>query len=82
MIQEEKTIEYLTQTTARIATSKYIEYEGVKYQIGLANRRSYVNSKTGRNEIKENLEEPFLTSVMAIWGSEPVVPEERVINHD
>ena len=59
---------------------KYIELEGTSYPIGDIFRRSYANSANGRKQVQEEIAEPYLSAVMAVWGEEPTVfPEEPEI---
>jgi len=72
-MQELISLDELTQDSVSVATRKYIEEEGVKYFVGNIHRRAFVNSIDGRKEINDNLSEPYLSAVMAVWGSSPTV---------
>jgi hypothetical protein len=39
-------------------------------------RRAYVNSLAGRTEIANEVSEPFLSQIMAVWGGTPTVLTE------
>lgn len=66
-------LDELGQDSVSVATKKYIEEDGVKYFIGDIHRRAYVNSEEGRREINNELREPYLSAVMAVWGDNPTV---------
>ena len=66
-------LDELNQNSVSVATRKYIEEEGVKYFVGEIHRKAYVNSVNGREDIKNELPEPYLSAVMAIWGDSPTV---------
>jgi len=72
-MQEIISLDELTQDSVSVGTRKYIEEDGVKYFVGNIHRRSFVNSIDGRKEINDNLNEPYLSAVMAVWGSSPTV---------
>lgn len=66
-------LDELNQNSVSVATKKYIEEDGIKYFIGDIHRRAYVNSEEGRREINNELGEPYLSAVMAVWGDSPTV---------
>ena len=51
-IKEEKTVDMLTNQSVSILTQKFIEINGVKSQIGDGHRCAYVNSETGRSDLR------------------------------
>lgn len=69
------TIDRLTSDNVSIKTQQYMTMNGTEYAIGHPNRCSYVNSERGRAEISMALEEPYLSAVMAVWGSAPTVSD-------
>jgi len=66
----------LTESGVSVRTQNYIDDEGVEYAIGTPHRCAYVNSEHGRAEIAAELEEPYLSAVMTVWGAAPTVAEE------
>ena len=79
-MQELISLDELNQNFVSVATRKYIEEDGVKYFVGDIHRRAYANSEDGREEINEELAEPYLSAVMTVWGDTPTVvinPESR-----
>lgn len=72
-MQELISLDELTQDSVSVATRKYIEEEGVKYFVGNIHRRAFVNSIEGRKELNDNLNEPYLSAVMAVWGDTATV---------
>jgi len=71
-------LDMLTETGVSVKTQKYVEDGGVEYAMGEPHRRAYVNSERGRSEIAAELPEPYLSAVMAVWGSMPTVDETPV----
>lgn len=69
-------IERLAEDSVSILAKSYIEYQGVKYEVGDNHRKAYVNSTRGRAELANEVAEPYLSSIMAVWGSKPTVVEE------
>lgn len=76
-MNEEVILDKLTTTEVNVIRKKYIDIGGKKYYIDDILRRAYVNSISGREEIEEELEEPYLSAVMTVWGNEPIVPEPK-----
>lgn len=73
---EKITIDMLTQYSVSVKRQKYTVVDGEEYPIGQPHRKAYVNSERGRTEIQNELEEPYLSAVMAVWGKQPTVIEE------
>jgi hypothetical protein len=69
------TLDMLTDKSVSVKTQKYVEDDGIEYAVGEPHRRAYVNSERGRAEIAEELSEPYLSAVLAVWGDAPTVIE-------
>ncbi len=66
-------LDELSQDSVSVSTRKYIEEDGIRYFVGDIHRRAYVNSEEGRQEINQELQEPYLSAIMAVWGNIPTV---------
>ncbi len=66
----------LTQDSVSVKRQRYAVVDGEEYPIGQPHRKAYINSERGRTEIQNELEEPYLSAVMAVWGEQPTVIEE------
>lgn len=69
-------LDMLTTDSVSVKKQQYINQEGIEYIVGRPWRRAYVNSEEGRRKIQEELPEPYLSAVMAVWGDEPTVVED------
>lgn len=69
------TIDALTKNSVSIKRQKTITADGSTYEIGEPHRCAYANSATGREQIAEELPEPYLSAVMAVWGDTPTVED-------
>ena len=80
MVKEVISLDELTEYKVSISTRKFIEVDGVEYQIGDIHRRGYANSADDRELIQNELGEPYLSAVMAVWGDTPTVlpPEDEI----
>lgn len=72
---EKVTLDMLTQDSVSVKRQRYAVVDGEEYPIGQPHRKAYVNSERGRTEIQNELEEPYLSAVMAVWGKQPTVVE-------
>lgn len=72
-IKEEIRLELLNQDSVSVVFVKYIEYAGQKLQVGEALRTGYVNSVGGREELKEQVKEPYRAAILAVWGDKPTI---------
>ena len=73
MIKQEISLDELDVYKVSVETKQFVEVDGVLYQIGTPHRRAYSNSSQDRVLISEELAEPYLSAVMAVWGDEPTV---------
>ena len=71
----EITLDGLNKYTVSVETQKYINIDGTEQNLGQPHRKAYSNSVRGRVEIANELAEPYLSAVMAVWGDIPTVVE-------
>ena len=65
----------LTTDGVSIKKQKYAVVNGTEYAIGEPWRRAYVNSTSGRIQLQAEVTEPYLTSILGVWGDTPTVAE-------
>ena len=73
---EKITLDMLNEKSVSVKKQKYVTIDGQEYLVGDPWRRAYVNNEDGRQQIQNELEEPYLSAVMAVWGEQPTVIEE------
>lgn len=81
-IKEEKTVDMLTNNSVSILTQNFIDINGVKTQVGDNHRCTYVNSKIGRQYLREQEPKNVVDSVIAIWGDTPTVIVEEIVDEN
>ena len=69
-------IDRLNDNSVSILKQEFAVINDVETQIGQNHRKAFVNSEKGRKAIAEYLTEPYLSSVMAVWGDVPTVIDE------
>lgn len=74
-MQDIITIDALTKGSVSVKVQKTIVQDGIAYEIGQPQRRAYVNSESGRAKLSEEVPEPYLSAVMAVWGNDPTMEE-------
>lgn len=74
-MQDIITIDALTKGSVSVKVQKTIVQDGVTYEIGEPHRCAYVNSESGRAKLSEEVPEPYLSAVMAVWGDDPTIKE-------
>ena len=74
-ITEKITLDNLTENSVSVLTQQFADLNGQTVQVGENHRTAYMNSEYGRIELKSKLTEPYLSSVMAVWGGNPTVTE-------
>ena len=82
MIKQEISLDELDIYKVSVETKRFVEMDGVLYQIGVPHRCAYANSEQDRLLIAENLAEPYLSAVMAVWGDAPTVSPPEQEQHD
>lgn len=85
MVKEEISLDELDVYKVSVETKQFAEVDGVLYQIGTPHRCAYSNSSQDRALIANELIEPYLSAVMAVWGDSPTVfppPQESHGNED
>ena len=73
---EKITLDNLTENSVSVLTQQFASLNGQTVQVGENHRTAFVNSEYGRIELKDKLQEPYLSSVMAVWGENPTVEQE------
>ena len=74
-MEEKITLDMLTQDNVSVKKQQYTIIDGTEYLIGEPWRKAYVNSTKGREEAKTEVAEPYLSAIMAMWGTTPTVAD-------
>ena len=74
-LKEKITLDMLTKDSVSVLRQQFINYGGVDMQVGENIRNAYMNSKSGREQLKTVLSDEYYTAVMAVWGTESTVEE-------
>jgi len=72
---EKLILDELYEDGVSVRREKYIEIEGKLYTIGAPCRRAYVNSISGRKDVKEEVPHPQQDAIFIIWGDTPTIEE-------
>lgn len=68
-------LDTLTQDSVSLRKQGVATIEDTEYEIGLPWRRAYVNSEQGRQQVQDEVPEPYSTAIFAVWGDAPTVIE-------
>lgn len=68
-------LDMLTQDSVSVRKQKFVLVDDVEYPIGDPWRRAYVNSTFGRQQVQNEVPEPYLGAIMAVWGDTPTVAD-------
>ena len=71
------TLDALTQNSVSVKTRKTITQDGLGYEIGEPHRCAYVNSVLGRQQLLQQVPQPYCSAVLAVWGAQPTVEETK-----
>ena len=72
---EKITLDMLVQDSVSVKKQKYIEQAGEQYEVGQPWRRAYVNSIQGRQQVENEVAEPYKTIIFMMWGDSPTIEE-------
>lgn len=71
-------IDSLTNKGVTIKTQRYIVENDERLNVGEVHAKAYVNSERGRAELYEEVADPYLAAVLAVWGDAPTVVEKII----
>ena len=74
-LKEKITLDMLTKDSVSVLRQQFLNYNGVEMQVGENIRNAYMNSKSGREQLKAVLSDEYYTAVMTVWGADPTVDE-------
>ena len=72
-MQDKISLDMLTQDNVSLQKQQITVIDGVEYPIGQPWRRAYVNSTQGRTQVQTEVDEPYRTAILAVWGDTPTV---------
>ena len=72
---EKITIDMLTQDSVSLKKQQCAVIDEKEYEIGQPWRKAYLNSEQGRQQVQEEVQEPYLSAILAVWGDAPTVTE-------
>lgn len=73
---EKITIDNLTELSVSIKKQKIIMVDDVEYTLGLPSRKSYINSTKDREELKNEIQQQYLSAIFSVWGDSAIINEE------
>lgn len=75
-IKTKISLDILTEKGVTVKKQQYIELNGKELNVGELHAKAYVNSERGRAELYEEVTDPYLAAVLAVWGDTPTVVED------
>ena len=74
-LKEKITLDMLTADSVSVLRQQFLNYNGTEMQVGENIRNAYMNSKSGREQLKAVLSDEYYTAVMTVWGADPTIDE-------
>lgn len=74
-LKEKITLDMLTADSVSVLRQQFLNYNGVEMQVGENIRNAYMNSKSGREQLKAVLSDEYYTAVMTVWGDNSTINE-------
>lgn len=70
------TINMLNETSVTVVTQNYVVAGEDEYPIGEEHWKAYVNSTNGRQQVKNEVPEPYASVIFMMWGDSPTILED------
>ena len=77
-LKEKITLDMLTKDSVSVLRQHFLTFNGEEMQVGGNIRNAYMNSKSGREQLKTVLSDEYYNAVMAVWGDNPTVDEPMI----
>ena len=74
-LKEKITLDMLTKDSVSVLRQQFLTFNGEEMQVGVNIRNAYMNSKSGREQLKTVLSDEYYNAVMTVWGDNPTVDE-------
>jgi hypothetical protein len=74
-LKEKITLDMLTKDSVSVLRQQFLTFNGEEMQVGVNIRNAYMNSKSGREQIRKVLSDEYFNAVMAVWRAEPTIDE-------
>ncbi|WP_418815523.1 hypothetical protein [Ruminococcus bromii] len=74
-LKEKITLDMLTKDSVSVLKQQFLNFNGEEMQVGENVRNAYMNSKSGREQLRKVLSDEYFNAVMAVWGDNPTVDE-------
>lgn len=68
-------IDKLNIKSVSIAKQDFLVREESEQKLGELHRKAYFNSESGRAELSDEIPEPYVSAVLAVWGNTPTITE-------
>jgi hypothetical protein len=77
-LKEKITLDMLTKDSVSVLRQQFLTFNGEEMQVGGNIRNAYMNSKSGREQLKTVLSDEYYNAVMAVWGTD----RKRGVNNE
>ena len=67
---------FLMRDSVSVQKRNTVEINGVEQPYGEWHSKAYSNSTLGRAELADEVPEPYLSTVMTLWGDTPTVSDD------
>lgn len=72
------TIDNLTADSVSVKTQRVLLENSVEYAVGNPVRTSYINNTQSREELINNVPEPYCSAIIDVWGENTVSEEQNI----
>jgi len=73
-VTEQIALDMLTETSVSVRKERIAEIDGEVISLS-PHRRAYMNSPSGRQQVQDEVPEPYRSAIFAVWGESPTVAD-------
>lgn len=74
-LKEKITLDMLTKESVSVLRQQFLNFNGEEMQVGGNIRNAYMNSISGREQLRKVLSDEYYDAVMTVWGTDPTIKD-------
>ena len=78
MVAETITLDMLTPMSVSVKRERKIEVDGEVHEL-TPHRKAYMNSPIGRQQVMDEVPEPYRAAIFAVWGDTSMVEDSMKV---
>ena len=76
-LKEKIALDMLTKDSVSVLRQQFLTFNGEEMQVGGNIQNAYMNSESGREQLRKVLSDEYFNADMAVWGTDPTIDEPK-----